>query len=81
MSYDTGNKSELQTNGLIIVLNERESAIKGGNEIHGTENMKMLICVIGGIIILLNVIFFCLSVCCSYMIIGFFLTSYINACE
>lgn len=42
MNYNTGNESEpeLQTNGLATVLNKRESAIKGGNETHGTEDMK-----------------------------------------
>jgi hypothetical protein len=58
MNYDAGNKSELQTKGLATVLNERESALKGGNKTQGTVDMKMLICMIGGIVILLIIEFF-----------------------
>lgn len=43
--------------GITALLNEHESALKS-NETHGTGDIKMLICVIGGIVILLVVIFF-----------------------
>jgi len=78
MNYDAGNKSELQTKGLTTVLNERESALKGGNKTQGTVDMKMLIC--GYCHPIDYRIFFCLSACSSSLIISFS-TFCFHACE